>query len=36
MSPEVFVEAHEYPRRALDYFAIPRERREEVCAWLRS
>ncbi len=29
---EVFIDSHEYPRRSMNYFAIPAERLEEVSA----
>ncbi len=32
---EGFVESHFYPRRTLNYFAVPRERRTEVRDWAR-
>lgn len=33
---DVFIDSHEYPRRTLNYFAIPAERLEEVSARARS
>ena len=32
---EGFVESHYYPRRTLNYFAVPAERRTEVRDWAR-
>jgi FkbM family methyltransferase len=33
---EVFIDSHEYPRRSMNYFAIPAERLEEVSARART
>lgn len=30
LTTEIFLDSHQYPRRALDYFAIPRDRRIEI------
>ncbi len=35
MSLEAFLDSHEYPRRTTDFFAIPRERIEEIRAKAR-
>ena len=33
---EVFIDSHEYPRRSMNYFAIPAERMDEVSARARA
>lgn len=33
---EVFIDSHEYPRRSMNYFAIPAERMDEVSARART
>lgn len=36
LTQEGFIESHEYPRRATNYFAIPLERRQEIRACART